>query len=36
MTEQEKARMRFTDKDTGLELELEESMPFLEWLANNY
>jgi peptide subunit release factor 1 (eRF1) len=24
------------DKDTGVELELEEQMPLLEWLANNY
>ena len=22
--------------DTGVELELEDNMPFLEWLANNY
>ena len=36
MTEQEKARMHLTDKDTGLGLELEESMSFLKWLANNY
>lgn len=35
-TEQEKDKTHFTDKDTGVELELEESMPFLEWLANNY
>jgi len=34
--EQEKDKTHFTDKDTGVELELEESMPFLEWLANNY
>ena len=36
MTEQENAKMYFTDKDFGFELELEESMLFLEWLANNY
>ena len=24
------------DKDTGVELELEEQMPLLEWMANNY
>jgi peptide chain release factor subunit 1 len=26
----------FQDKETGVELELEEQMPLLEWLANNY
>jgi hypothetical protein len=36
MTEQEKAKMYFTDKDTGFELELEESMSFMELLVNNY
>lgn len=35
-SEQEKDMTHFTDKDTGVELELEENMPFLEWLANNY
>jgi len=35
-TEQEKDKTHFTDKETGVELELEESLPFLEWLANNY
>ena len=35
-SKQEKDKTHFTDKDTGVELELEESMPFLEWLANNY
>jgi len=24
------------DKETGVELEVLDSMPFLEWLANNY
>ena len=24
------------DSDTGVEMELEETMPLLEWLANNY
>ena len=24
------------DKETGVELELEDNMPLLEWLANNY
>jgi len=35
-SEQEKDKTHFTDKDTGVELELEDNMPFLEWLANNY
>lgn len=35
-TEQEKDMTHFTDKETGVELELEENLPFLEWLANNY
>jgi len=35
-SEQEKDMTHFTDKETGVELELEENMPFLEWLANNY
>ncbi|TRY70230.1 hypothetical protein TCAL_10700 [Tigriopus californicus] len=35
-SEQEKDMTHFTDKDTGVELELEENIPFLEWLANNY
>lgn len=34
--EQEKDKTHFTDKATGVELELVESMPLLEWLANNY
>jgi peptide chain release factor subunit 1 len=34
--EQEKDMTHFTDKDTGVELELEENLPLLEWLANNY
>lgn len=34
--EQEKDKTHFTDNQTGLELELVESMPLLEWLANNY
>merc|ERR1712126_798474 len=29
-------KIHFTDKETGVELELEDNMPFLEWLANNY
>lgn len=35
-SEQEKDMTHFTDKETGVELELEENIPFLEWLANNY
>ncbi|KAK3859731.1 hypothetical protein Pmani_023238 [Petrolisthes manimaculis] len=34
--EQEKDKTHFTDKVTGVELELMDSMPLLEWLANNY
>lgn len=34
--EQEKDKSHFVDKDTGVELELLESMPLLEWLANSY
>lgn len=34
--EQEKDKTYFTDKITGVELELVESMPLLEWFANNY
>lgn len=33
---QERDRSHFIDKDTGVELELVESQPLLEWLANNY
>merc|ERR1711970_35058 len=34
--EQEKDKTNFTDKSTGVELELIETQPLLEWLANNY
>ena len=34
--EQERDKSYFIDKETGIELELVESMPLLEWLANNY
>ncbi|XP_076046774.1 eukaryotic release factor 1 isoform X1 [Oratosquilla oratoria] len=34
--EQEKDKTHFTDKASGVELELVDSMPLLEWLANNY
>ncbi len=35
-SEQEKDKSHFTDKETGVELELAENIPLLEWLANNY
>jgi len=35
-SEQEKDKTHFTDMETGVELELLEEMPFLEWLANSY
>ncbi|EHB14713.1 Eukaryotic peptide chain release factor subunit 1 [Heterocephalus glaber] len=35
-TEQEKHKSHFTDKETGQEHELIESIPLLEWFANNY
>jgi len=34
--EQEKDKTYFVDKDTGVELELVDSMALLEWFANNY
>ena len=34
--EQEKDKTYFVDKDTGVELELSDKCPLLEWLANNY
>uniref|UniRef100_A0A182SG14 Eukaryotic peptide chain release factor subunit 1 n=1 Tax=Anopheles maculatus TaxID=74869 RepID=A0A182SG14_9DIPT len=34
--EQEKDKSHFTDKESGVEMELVESQPLLEWLANNY
>ncbi|KAM8848561.1 eukaryotic peptide chain release factor subunit 1 isoform X2 [Synchiropus splendidus] len=34
--EQEKDKSHFTDKETGQEHELIESMPLLEWFANSY
>ncbi|VDN06893.1 unnamed protein product [Thelazia callipaeda] len=33
---QEKNKRHFTENSTGVELELMDSMPLLEWLANNY
>lgn len=34
--EQEKDKTHFIDKDTGVELELQEQAALLEWFANNY
>jgi len=34
--EQEKDKSHFTDKESGVEMELVENQPLLEWLANNY
>lgn len=34
--EQEKDKANFVDKESGVELELVEKLPLLEWLANNY
>lgn len=34
--EQEKDKTYFTDKETGVELELSDSCALLEWFANNY
>ena len=33
---QEKDKSHFTDKETGVELELVDSQPLLEWLATEY
>ena len=35
-SEQEKDKTHFMDQESGVELELEDNMPLLEWLANNY
>ena len=34
--EQEKDKTYFVNKDTGVELELVDKCPLLEWLANEY
>jgi peptide chain release factor subunit 1 len=34
--EQAKDKTHFLNKETGLELEVEEQLPLLEWFANNY
>jgi len=33
---QEKDKTHFMDQETGVEMELEDNIPLLEWLANNY
>ena len=35
-SEQEKDKTHFLDKESGVELELVEKMPLLEWMANSY
>ena len=32
---QEKDKTHFMDQETGVEMELEDNIPLLEWLANN-
>ena len=32
---QEQDKTNFLDEETGLELKVEETLPFLEWLSNN-
>lgn len=34
--DQEKDKTHFLDKDTGVEMEMTETCPLLEWFANNY
>jgi len=34
--EQAKDKSHFMNKETGVEFEIEEQMPLLEWFANNY
>ena len=34
--EQAKNSDHFKDKETGAELEVQEKLPLLEWMANNY
>ena len=34
--DEEKKRSQFTDPDTGLELEVIDKQPLVEWFANNY
>jgi peptide chain release factor subunit 1 len=35
-SEQAKDQSHFKDKETAAELEVQEKLPLLEWLANNY
>ncbi len=35
-SEQAKDSSHFKDKETGAELEVQDRMPLLEWLANQY
>jgi len=35
-TEQEKDSSNFVNQETGAELEVQDKIPLLEWLANNY
>jgi len=34
--EQEKDKTNFVDPETGVDLEIVDSMPLLEWFANHY
>ncbi|CAD5116441.1 DgyrCDS5328 [Dimorphilus gyrociliatus] len=34
--EEEKDKTHFQDKETGIDLEMSDSQPLLEWFANNY
>ncbi|VDK53448.1 unnamed protein product, partial [Cylicostephanus goldi] len=34
--DEEKDKTHFTDKETGQDMEIVETMPLLEWFANNY
>jgi len=35
-SEQEKDKTHFMDQETGVEMEMDDNLPLLEWLANNY
>lgn len=34
--DEERDKSHFTDKETGQDMEIVETMPLLEWFANNY
>ncbi|UMM36060.1 hypothetical protein L5515_008388 [Caenorhabditis briggsae] len=34
--DEEKDKTHFTDKESGQDMEIIETMPLLEWFANNY